>query len=164
MERITLRVRTTKKTGDVPLMFRLRDTDGVDIYYKSDISADVRQIDKLQLDGTIEKVLQNLLEEKVSIRNYVKILETMANYASVSHNSWDLTAKVREALGKQICMQYADPGDKKLRVMRLSQELSEMIAEHAYYPQDGAKPYVAFDPVDRRKWITAVSNSLSHFH
>ena len=58
-------------------------------------------------------------------------------------------------------MQYCDPSDKKLRVMRLSQELSELIMERAYYPQDGSKPYVAFDPVDRRRWITAVSNSLS---
>ena len=110
--------------------------------------------------GTIEKVFQNLLEEKVSIRNYVKILETMANYAGVSRNSWDLTQKVREALGLQICMQYADD-DKKLRVMRLSQELSELVAEHAYYPEDGSKPYVAFDPVDRRRWISAVSSSLA---
>ena len=111
--------------------------------------------------GTIEKVMQNLLEEKVSIRNYVKILETMANYAHVSQNIWDLTAKVREALGLQICMQYVDPSEKKLRVMRLSQDLSELVAEHAYYPPDGSKPYVALDPVDRRRWITAVSNSLS---
>jgi len=111
--------------------------------------------------GMIEKVLQNLLEEKVSIRNYIKILETMANYSAVCHNSWELTAKVREALGLQICMQYADPVDKKLRVMQLSQDLSEMIAEHAYYPQDGSKPYAALDPVDRRKWIRAISSSLS---
>lgn len=120
--------------------------------------------------GNIEKVLQNLLEEKVSIRNYVKILETMANYATVCRlsngnlDTWALTAKVREALGKQICMQYADSGDRKLRVMRLSQELSEMILEHAYIPQDGSKPYVALDPVDRRKWISAVSNSLSQIN
>lgn len=111
--------------------------------------------------GTIEKVFQNLLEEKVSIRNYEQILETMANFASVTHNSWELTAKVRESLGLQICEQYADPGDKKLRVMRLSQELSELIADHAYYPQDGSKPYVAFGPAERRRWISAVSNSLS---
>ena len=111
--------------------------------------------------GVIEKVFQNLLEEKVSIRNYVKILETMANYASVSHNNiWLLTQKVREALGLQICMQYADD-DKKLRVMRLSQELTELVSQFAYYPEDGSKPYVAFGPVERRRWISAVSSSLA---
>jgi len=111
--------------------------------------------------GTIQKVFQNLLEEKVSIRNYVKILETMANYASVSQNVWDLTGKVREALGLQICSQYVDANEKKLRVIKLSQGFSEMIAQHAYYPPDGSKPYDAFDPVDHRKWISAVSNSLA---
>lgn len=114
--------------------------------------------------GVIEKVMQNLLEEKVSIRNYVKILETMANYANVSQNVWDLTAKVREALGLQICKQYADPQDNKLRVMRLSQSLSELVAQYAYNPPDGSKPYVSFDPVDRRKWITAISNSLARIN
>ncbi|MCR5254141.1 MAG: flagellar biosynthesis protein FlhA [Treponema sp.] len=111
--------------------------------------------------GMIEKVLQNLLEEKVSIRNYVKILETMANYASVCKSSWELTEKVREALGLQICMQYADPADKKLRMMRLSEPLTQLIAAKAYLPPDGSKPYPALDPVDRRKWISAVSGSLS---
>ena len=110
--------------------------------------------------GTIEKVLQNLLEEKVSIRNYVRILETMANYAGVSRNVWDMTQKVRDALGLQICMQYADD-NKKVHVMRLSQELSELVAERAVYPDDGSKPYVGFDPVDRRRWIKAVSASFA---
>ncbi len=111
--------------------------------------------------GVIEKVLQNLLEEKVSIRNYVKILETMANYAGVSHNNvWELTQKVREALGLQICMQYADE-NKKLHVMRLSQELSEFVSQYAYFPEDGSKPYVAFGPAERRRWVKAVSASLT---
>ena len=111
--------------------------------------------------GTIEKVFQNLLEEKVSIRNYVRILETMANYAAATRgNVWSLTEKVREALGLQICMQYADD-NKKLHVMRLSQDLSELIAERAFYPEDGSKPYVGFDPSDRRRWVKAVSASLA---
>ena len=110
--------------------------------------------------GTIEKVLQNLLEEKVSIRNYVRILETMANYAGVSRNIWDMTQKVRDALGLQICMQYADE-NKKVHVMRLSQELSELVAERAVNPEDGSKPYVRFDPVDRRRWLKAVSASIA---
>ena len=58
-------------------------------------------------------------------------------------------------------MQYADPEDKKLRVMRLSQELSEFVQANEYRPEDGSKPYVAFDPVSRRKWISAVSASLA---
>ena len=110
--------------------------------------------------GVIEKVLQNLLDERVSIRNYVKILETMANYSSTSRNVWDLTQKVREALGLQICLQYADE-NKKVHVMRLSEELSQLVLDHAYYPEDGSKPYVAFDPVDRRRWVQAVSTSLA---
>ena len=111
--------------------------------------------------GIIEKVLQNLLEENVSIRNIVAILETLANCASVTKNPWDLTQKVRDALGLQICLQYVDPGDKKLRVVRLSQDFSEMIANNAYYPPDGSKPSVNFDPVDRRKFIQCVSYAVS---
>lgn len=108
---------------------------------------------------TILWVLQNLLDEKVSIRNYKKILETMANYYA-GRNVWQLTEKVREALGLQICMQYVDSAEKKLRVMRLSQELSEMIQQFAVYPPDGSRPYVAFDPPGRRRWLNAVSSSL----
>lgn len=111
--------------------------------------------------GQIEKVLQNLLEENVSIRNIVTILETLANYANISKNPWDLTEKVREALGLQICMQYADPDDKKLRVIPVSQDFSEMIQNHAYYPQDGSKPNALLDPVDRRKWINSVSHAIA---
>ncbi len=111
--------------------------------------------------GTIQKVLQNLLEENVSIRDIVTILETLANYAGISDNPWDLTAKVREALGLQICLQYADPDDKKIRVMQLSEEFAELIQANAYYPPDRSKPQVAFDPIDRRKWISSVSASLA---
>ena len=39
-----------------------------------------------------------------------------------------------------------------------------MIQSHAYYPEDGSKPYVAFDPVDRRKWLSAVSGSLARIN
>ena len=112
--------------------------------------------------GLIESVLQNLLEEKVSIRNIVTILETLANYSSITKNPWDLTEKVREALGLQICMQYADE-DRTLRLMQLSMKWAEQIQNRAFYPQDGSKPLVQFDPVERRKWIESVSESLAKF-
>lgn len=111
--------------------------------------------------GVIEKVLQNLLDENVSIRNIVTILETLANFAHISKNPWDLTAKVRESLGLQICLQYVDSTEnvKKLRVMRLSEEFAQMIADHAIFPPDGSKPMVAFDNVDNRMWIQSVADS-----
>lgn len=111
--------------------------------------------------GQIEKVLQNLLEENVSIRNIVTILETLANYANVSKNPWELTEKVREALGLQICVQYAEPDDKKLKVIPVSQDYSELIQNHAYYPQDGSRPQTLLDPVDRRKWLNSVSSAIA---
>ena len=110
--------------------------------------------------GQIQKVLQNLLEENVSIRDIVTILETLANYAAISKNPWDLTEKVREALGLQICLQYAD-NDKKLRVMQLSEDLAVMIQNNGQYPADGSKPMAALDPVDRRKWLESVSTALA---
>ena len=111
--------------------------------------------------GQIEKVLQNLLEENVSIRDIVTILETLANYANISKDPWVLTEKVREALGLQICLQYADPDSKKMHVMLLSEDLANLVDQNAFYPADGSKPQVAFDPVDRRMWLSCVSSSLA---
>lgn len=110
--------------------------------------------------GDIEKILQGLLREQVSIRNMVSILEVLANYGAVTTNPWELIEKAREALGKQICMQYAD-GERVLRVVNLSQEWSEKILEKVHYPADGSRPFVAFEPLEARKWISAVSEGLS---
>lgn len=111
--------------------------------------------------GEIEDILRGLLEEKVSIRNMVTILETISKYGAITHNTWDLVAKVREALGLQICLQYVG-NDRKLCVVNLGQDWSEKILEHAQNPSDGSKPFVAFDPVDGRRWIRDVSNVLQN--
>ncbi len=110
--------------------------------------------------GEIEKVLQNLLREQVSIRNIVAILETLANNGMYPHNARILTEKVRETLGLQICLQYVD-ADRKLSVLQLSQSASEKILQHTVSPSDGSEPYVAFSPSDGRQWIGAVSSSIT---
>ena len=109
--------------------------------------------------GQIEKVLQNLLREQVSIRNIVLILETLANHGPAV-GSWILTEKVREALGKQICLQYADE-ERKLRVMNLSQDYANLLLSHQVLPADGSRPFAALDPVDGRKWISDVSEAFA---
>lgn len=113
--------------------------------------------------GDIEKVLKGLLHEKVSIRNMVTILETLANFGGITKNTWELIEKVREALGLQICLQYVDQDDK-LRVVNLSQGWSQKFLDYAQTPSDGSQPFVAFDPVDGRKWIEAVSKTITSVH
>ncbi|MCR5763474.1 MAG: flagellar biosynthesis protein FlhA [Treponema sp.] len=109
--------------------------------------------------GEIEAVLKNLLSEQVSIRNMVAILETLANFAPLTRDPYFLTEKVRQALGAQICLQYADD-QKVLHVLRLSQSLSEKILDHkGEIP--GQKPFVGFDPVDGRKYIEVMSASIA---
>ena len=109
--------------------------------------------------GQIQKILQNLLREQISIRNIELILETLANFGP-QVNPWTLTEKVRKALGLQICLQYAD-SDKTLRAVTLSQEWTEKIVEHQNIPADGSMPMVALDPPDARRWIEAVSNAFA---
>ena len=113
--------------------------------------------------GDIEKVLKGLLHEKVSIRNMVTILEALANFGGITKNTWELIEKVREALGLQICLQYVDQDDK-LRVVNLSHGWSQKFLDYAQTPSDGSQPFVAFDPVDGRKWIEAVSKTITSVH
>ena len=112
--------------------------------------------------GEIEKILQGLLRERVSIRNIVSILETLANYGNMPHNPFFLIGKVREALGLQICLQYVDHNDeqKKLSVIQLSQEWAQKIIDHIVSQNDGSAPVVAFDPVDSRNFKNAVSSNI----
>lgn len=109
--------------------------------------------------GEIEAVLKNLLEEQVSIRNMVIILETLGDYGKLTRDPWTLTEKVREALGAQICQQYADE-NKVLHVMSLSQSFAQKILEHRA-DMPGKGPVVAFDPVDARNYISAMSSTVA---
>ncbi len=76
---------------------------------KNDYPAVVNELvpDQLSL-GAIQKVLQNLLREGIPIRDLVTILETLADYASVTKNVEVLTEYVRYALSDTIAKLYQD--------------------------------------------------------
>jgi len=59
--------------------------------------------------GDIQKVLQNLLREKVSIRHIEAILETLADAGRASKDAAQLTEAVRQRLGHAICQSLAGP-------------------------------------------------------
>ncbi|MCQ2242013.1 flagellar biosynthesis protein FlhA [Treponema sp.] len=109
--------------------------------------------------GDIEAVLKNLLEERVSIRNMVTILETLGDFGKITRNPWELTEKVREALGAQICQQFVDD-NKVLRGLSIAQSLCEKILEKSATPVGGA-PMVVFDLDEGRNFINAVSSAVA---
>jgi flagellar biosynthesis protein FlhA len=106
----------------------------------------------------IQKILQSLLKERVSIRNMVSILESIADYAPVSKNIWFLTEKARQALASQICRQYAD-NDNRLRVLTLDPALEQKLIDSKYETASGIVS--ALDPPTHRIWIRAVSKAAA---
>jgi len=93
----------------------------------------------------IHKVLQNLLRERVSIRNLEGILEALCDAASQTNQVEALTEQVRSALGRSLCQQFCDR-DGKLPCVHLSpaleQELGAYAAEGPAYSAAGVPPAV----------------------
>ena len=63
-------------------------------------------VPKILSIGEVQKVLQNLLKERVSIRDAVTILETLADFGGYTKNIAALTEYCRQALGRSICKPY----------------------------------------------------------
>ncbi len=124
---------------------------------KSDYPTVVEEVNKSFTVGEIQKALQGLLREQVSIRNIVVILETMADYVTVSKDTSFLIEKVRQALGRQICLQHTDE-HKVLRVLTLAPDLEQKIAESRVDTATG--PIAALEPQLQRKWINSLTNTV----
>lgn len=103
--------------------------------------------------GDIQKVLANLLQERISIRNMVTILETLADYAQMTKDTEILTEYVRHALARQISRQYAQ--NDSLTCLTVDPHLENMIVSAVQRTEHGS--YVALDPQN----IQAIINSLT---
>ncbi len=77
---------------------------------------------------TLHKVLQNLLDEKVTIRDMRTILETLAEHAPIQSDPHELTAVVRVALGRAITQQWF-PGKDEVHVIGLDTPLERLLLQ-----------------------------------
>ncbi|RCV90884.1 flagellar biosynthesis protein FlhA [Billgrantia montanilacus] len=77
---------------------------------------------------TLQRILQNLLEEDVSIRDMRTILDTLAEYAPQQQDANELTALVRIALGRSITQQWF-PGQDTLNVIGLEAQLEQVLMQ-----------------------------------
>jgi flagellar biosynthesis protein FlhA len=74
-------------------------------------------------------ILQNLLRERVSIRDMVAVLEALSYHCRVSKDTDYLTEQCRMALSRTICKQYQSPDTGELPVLTLSPEVEEQLAQ-----------------------------------
>jgi len=78
--------------------------------------------------GTVVKVLQNLLSERVPVKNMRTIVETLAEYAGQSQDPGALTAAVRAALGRQIVQEISGHA-AEIPVITLAPELEQVLVD-----------------------------------
>ncbi|NIC04269.1 flagellar biosynthesis protein FlhA [Billgrantia bachuensis] len=76
----------------------------------------------------LQRILQNLLDEDVSIRDMRTILDTLAEYAPQQQDTSELTALVRIMLGRAITQQWF-PGRDTLNVIGLDAQLEQVLMQ-----------------------------------
>lgn len=103
--------------------------------------------------STLNRVLQNLLKERVSIRNLQTILESLATYGTMNKDIEYLTEKVRFALRKQITESLLAQ-DGKLYVFALPQQAEQLIIKSMHQTDEGKE--IVIDPASARKILTGL--------
>jgi flagellar biosynthesis protein FlhA len=93
-------------------------------------------VPKLFSYGEIQKVLVRLLRENIPIRNFATIIETLADYGTVTKNPDDLTEYVRQNLSRVITNRFLAGDD--IAVMALDGKLEQLIVEKTKRTESGA--------------------------
>lgn len=103
--------------------------------------------------GEIQKVLQNLLKEGVSIRDLLTIFETLADYAPTTRDTDILTEYVRQSLKRAISSKYF-PSHETTSVVTLDPKIEQEIMGSVKQSEQGA--YLTLDPEKTK----AIMNSV----
>lgn len=107
--------------------------------------------------GDIQKVLVNLLKEKLSIRNLPIVFETLADYAQMTRDTGLLTEYVRQALSRQITEQFTQEGES-LKVLTLSPDLERKVNDSVQKTEHGN--FLALDADTTSRVLKSLSASV----
>ena len=111
--------------------------------------------------GEVQKVLQNLLREKISIKDRVTILETLADNARNTKDIELLTEYVRMAMSRSICAGLVDETNS-ITVATLSLEVENIIGNSLQRSINGTYP--AIDPDTTNKIFSSIQNTVESIH
>ncbi len=107
--------------------------------------------------GEVQKVLQNLLREGISIRDLLTIFETLADYASTSRDTDILTEYARQSLKRAISSKYFPPREMT-SVVTLDPVVEQEIMKSVKQTEQGA--YLALDPEKSRAILKSVEAEI----
>jgi len=114
-------------------------------------------IPKMLGAGEIQKVLQNLLKEAISIRDLVTIFETLADHAAVTRDTDILTEYVRQSLKRAISSKYFPPNEVT-NVITLDPAIEQEIMGSVKQTEQGA--YLTLDPEKTKKVMKSLEEEL----
>ncbi len=103
--------------------------------------------------GEVQKVLQNLLSEGISIRDLLTIFETLADHASTTRDTDILTEYTRQSLKRAISGKYF-PANEATSVVTLDPKLEQEIMSSVKQTEQGA--YLTLDPEKTKKIMKSV--------
>ena len=126
---------------------------------REDYPAVVSEINEKMSLGEVQKVLQNLLRERVSIRNMVTILETLSSYVDHTRDHGLLTEYVRSALKRQITSELIDENNV-LSVITVDPEI-ENIVRNAIFDDPVEGKVVGLDPETHQIVVGAMLNAYN---
>jgi len=107
--------------------------------------------------GEIQKVLQNLLKEGISIRDLLTIFETMADYATSTRDTDILTEYVRQSLKRAISSKFFTPSETT-SVVTLDPKMEQEIMANVKQTEQGA--YLTLDPETTKMLMGSVENEV----
>ena len=113
-------------------------------------------VPELMTVGEIQKVLENLLRERISIRDMETILEVLSDYARATKDTEILTEYVRHAMARQITQQYVQNGI--LPCITLDPALENRVAGGVQRTDHGS--YVSLDPDSMQRLLKSLNTEL----
>jgi len=107
--------------------------------------------------GLIQKVLQNLLRERVSIRDLLTIMETMADSISITKDADILTEYIRQKLARSIVKQYETP-EGMLPLITIEQKVEDILRDGIQKADHGS--YLSLEPNLAQKILMSINQTL----
>ncbi len=104
--------------------------------------------------GEVQKVLQNLVRERVSIRDLVSILETMADNVHMTKDPEMLTEFVRVSLSRTICKEYMN-NEGTINVITLDPQIEQTIQQSIHRSETGS--FLNLDPNVGQEILQAIA-------